>query len=55
MYVLTTTENFPMVAEPAFAARGNWAFPFFLSFLGLFVLILLPLLLAQILSAYRDL
>mmetsp|Transcript_2344 Transcript_2344/g.3068 ORF Transcript_2344/g.3068 Transcript_2344/m.3068 type:complete len:920 (+) Transcript_2344:72-2831(+) len=54
MYILTTTENFPFVAEPAFTGRPAWAFPFFLSFLCLFVLILLPLLLAQVLSAYRD-
>ncbi|CAN0162785.1 unnamed protein product, partial [Laminaria digitata] len=52
LFVLTTEENFPMVADPSFTGRPLVAFPFFVSFLLLFLVVILPLLLGIVLDAY---
>ncbi|CAM9191254.1 unnamed protein product [Chrysoparadoxa australica] len=52
LYVLTTEENFPFVAEPALAERPLVGFIVFFSFILLFMILVLPLLLGKVLDDY---
>lgn len=54
LYVLTTGENFPDVAEPAFSMRPKVSFPYFISFVVTFMVIVMPLMLATVLSSYET-